>query len=162
MLRVERDGVCRCDCLILVGQCVWDSLVVVAADGYSPPLLCGENAGQHLYTGLVAGCASVTLHLSSAPHSRAVQILAHQARRAVVSRRSGCPWLVAVSLFICQVDCGAGPPDGCLQWFTGLTGSLFSFNSGGAHLAGQQYSACVRRASGYCTICWAAQTFQLR
>ena len=38
----------------------------------------------------------------------------------------------------------------------GVTGSIKSFNNGGegTHLTRQQYSVCVRREKGYCSICW--------
>ena len=63
-----------------------------------------------------------------------------------------------------QTLCGTGPPDGCLQWLEGVTGSVQSFNAGGTgtHLAGQEYTVCVRRERSYCTICWSAEIFQIR
>ena len=37
------------------------------------------------------------------------------------------------------------PPDGCLQWFTGTSGYIQSFNyAGGMHLASQEYHSCIR------------------
>ena len=46
---------------------------------------------------------------------------------------------------------------------TGSQGTLASFNNGGAdtHLAGQEYTACIRREKGYCSICWSAAIFQM-
>ena len=45
----------------------------------------------------------------------------------------------------------------------GVTGSVQSFNAGGVgtHLAGQEYTVCVRRERNYCTICWSADIFQV-
>ena len=37
-------------------------------------------------------------------------------------------------------------PEGCVQWFTGTSGTLSSFNNGGTstHLASQDYTICIR------------------
>ena len=36
-------------------------------------------------------------------------------------------------------------PDGCVQYFTGTTGTLNTFNNGGSatHLANQDYTICI-------------------
>ena len=36
----------------VVGQCQQDRFIVTAAEGPSPPVICGENTGQHMYTSL--------------------------------------------------------------------------------------------------------------
>ena len=47
-------------------------------------------------------------------------------------------------------------PEGCLQWYTGATGTVASYNfQGGTHLANQDYEACVRTEQGNCQINWA-------
>ena len=56
-----------------------------------------------------------------------------------------------------QIPCGAsyGPPDDCLQWSTGITGRITTFNflnSGGSHLNNQNYNHCIRQESGYCCV----------
>ena len=58
---------------------------------------------------------------------------------------------------VAQIPCGAsyGPPDDCLQWSTGITGRITTFNflnSGGSHLNNQNYNHCVRQESGYCCV----------
>ena len=123
----------------IVGQCLSDNLVVAASEGVSPPIICGENSGQHMYTSLVDGCASISVFISSATFTRSLRMKST------------------------KIPCGSGPPAGCLQWLEGTQGSLASFNNGGSatHLAGQEYTACVRREKGYCSICWAAAIFQL-
>ena len=123
----------------IVGQCLGDSFIVASAEGSSPPIICGENSGQHMYTSLVRGCAFISVYIGTAEFQRSVKIKST------------------------QVSCGSGPPDGCLQWLTGVQGTLQSFNNGGAdtHLAGQEYTACVRREKGFCSICWSAAIFQM-
>lgn len=59
---------------------------------------------------------------------------------------------------ITQYDCKsnvAGAP-GCLQYFTGSTGTITSFNyaTTNRHLSDQNYDICVRRESGKCSICY--------
>merc|ERR1719211_827094 len=57
-----------------------------------------------------------------------------------------------------QISCGAlnTPPHGCVQYFTGVSGTLTSFNFGNTddyhHLAEQYYSICIRREQGHCKI----------
>ena len=103
---------------------------MIPSEGPAPPVICGENTGQHLYTSLTGaeggGCVLLNLYISGAAMARTFSVKAS------------------------QTVCGSGPPDGCLQWFEGTTGTVQSFNSGGAatHLAGQQYTVCVRREDG--------------
>lgn len=47
------------------------------------------------------------------------------------------------------------PPEGCLQYHTGLSGTFQTFNFPDAttsHLANQQYSVCIRQELGYCCV----------
>ena len=42
-----------------------------------------------------------------------------------------------------SIHCSA--PEGCLQWFTGSSGTIESWNfNGGIHLANQNYFSCIR------------------
>ena len=56
-------------------------------------------------------------------------------------------------------------PAGCLQYHTGITGDIATFNwdlagtavsalAGITHLADQHYSICFRREEGYCRTCF--------
>merc|ERR1712107_731877 len=58
---------------------------------------------------------------------------------------------------VAQIPCGTSyaPPEGCLQWQTGLTGQITTFNfpdTDGPHLPNQDYSHCIRQAAGYCCV----------
>ena len=76
---------------------------------------------------------------------------------------------IAFTPFHPQYNCGddfAGP-DGCLQYFTGNTGTIASYNfptssttitSGTTHLSSQLYTICFRRESGKCAICFVPST----
>ena len=44
-------------------------------------------------------------------------------------------------------------PAGCLQYFTGISGTVSTYNhQGGRNLHNQFYSTCVRQEFGYCTV----------
>ncbi|TRY80437.1 hypothetical protein TCAL_04733, partial [Tigriopus californicus] len=53
-------------------------------------------------------------------------------------------------------SCAAGPNGcGCLQYLTGLTGRLTTFNfmpTNDNHLANQEYSICIRQEAGFCCV----------
>jgi hypothetical protein len=75
-------------------------------------------------------------------------------------------WTIAVYQLPCDHNYDA--PQDCLQYFTGVTGTITSFNFqfvpvpvGGAivpgrQLSNQDYSMCVRTESGYCSITYSA------
>jgi len=53
--------------------------------------------------------------------------------------------------------------ENCLQFFTGMTGTVKTFNwvdltPASIHLQGQNYNVCVRRLADQCVICWAPST----
>ncbi len=59
-----------------------------------------------------------------------------------------------------QIPCNTPytPPDNCLQYYTGITGTVQSFNfqTGGArHLADQNQRICIRPERGRCSITYA-------
>ena len=60
-----------------------------------------------------------------------------------------------------QIPCDTDytPPDNCLQYFTGISGTIQSFNynaAAGPHLADQDQRVCIRPERGYCTIDYAS------
>merc|ERR1719219_269068 len=66
-----------------------------------------------------------------------------------------------------MIECSSRtlPPTGCLQYFTGPTGTVTSFNYRAGctsqpctHLQAQRYSSCIRQEAGYCSIGWRADT----
>ena len=65
------------------------------------------------------------------------------------------------NLLVSQLECGSLslPPTGCLQYHTGSTGTVRSFNwqdsdTSLIHLQSQFYSVCIRKELGYCKIGW--------
>lgn len=55
---------------------------------------------------------------------------------------------------VIQLECGSFPHNsGCFQYYTGLTGRIFSFNWQNTqvqyHLASQDYAICIRQEKGF-------------
>jgi len=109
-----------------------------AKTGKATPLICGENAGQHIY--IDAG------DYSDSSATFALTLTGSTARK----------WKIKVSM----IECNSlqKPPQGCLQYHTGTTGTVSSFNwqdsTAYEHLQSQSYNACVRQEQGYCKIGW--------
>merc|ERR1711988_1892254 len=64
-------------------------------------------------------------------------------------------WKILVQRIAC--DSPDLPPAGCLQFFTGLSGMITSFNGarmGNAHqmIQNQQYRVCIKRGAGMCSV----------
>ena len=68
---------------------------------------------------------------------------------------------------VTQVECNSKllPPTGCLQYFTGTTGFMYNYGWQGstvngasttAHLSDQDYTMCIRREEGYCSMSYSA------
>jgi len=124
------------------GLCSSDSFQGFQAQtGADTPLICGLNTGQHIYL----DAASST---------------SNEARiRFTLGGTFAAQWNILVTMIECSSQ--RLPPTGCLQYFTGTTGTVSSFNlrdgcSGHpcTHLLSQQYTSCIRQESGYCSIGW--------
>jgi len=122
-----------------MGHCTVDTFSVTGA-----PTICGTNSGQHMVVD-TDGTACVKASFSfggDAGQTRSYNIKVLQFARS-------------------DMDGGGRP--GCLQWFTGNTGTVSTFNWQGTgvastHLANQDYNVCVRTNMGFCSICWAPMT----
>merc|ERR1712156_906867 len=117
------------------GTCI-DSFTVQTNTGQTPPVICGQNTGQHMYVDM-GTLASDTATLSF----------------AFAGSSTNRAWEVKVS----QIPCSASyaPDGGCLQYHTGLTGRLTSFNfipTTDNHLKDQNYNVCIRQEAGFCCV----------
>jgi len=100
----------------------------------SIPKVCGDLDGHHMYIDSSSSTAnSMSMVGTGTSYSRY--------------------WNIRVS----QIPCGTiyTPPTGCLQYMTGFSGEVYSFNYGKSastnhHLVSQEYSICFRREKGYC------------
>lgn len=128
-----------------IGDCWIDTFYVVAPGGRSTPVICGVNAGQHMYVD-TTGSDCVDVHYGIGGGTSATRELD-----------------IRVSQFACGDEMG-GPP-GCLQYYTSSLGKIRSFNFPDltytgtvgykyVHLSRQHYKACVRKNSGKGYICY--------
>jgi len=121
-----------------IGNCVTDFFSVSVPGGKAPPLICGENAGYHMYVPATDSCNALTSYFGS----------------------STTTTTSAFTIKVTQVKCNAKnkAPDQCLQYFTASSGTFetYNYNSGnGKHLANQDYCYCFRAERTACTICYA-------
>jgi len=121
------------------GGCTTDSFSVTGTRG-PYPVICGVNTGQHMIVDTDGStCVKATFSYGAGSASRSYSIHATQ---------------------YSSTNSMGGPP-GCLQYFTGTTGTVSSFNWQGVttrtssvHLQNQDYNICVRQERGSCHICW--------
>jgi len=113
------------------------------------PVICGDNTGQHIYVDIGNG-ASDTATLAF----------------AFTGSSTARKWDIKVA----QIPCSTTytPTSGCLQYHTGVTGRIETFNfntAAGSHLPNQDYAACVRQEEGRCcieyTVCSDDNSFSL-
>jgi len=119
-------------------KCDFDQFIVT---GGSPiPAICGTNSGLHMYVDMGLSTNSpVVLTVVTAGNS--------------FSR--------SFSVKVTQIECDslAKAADGCLQYFTGVSGQMFSFNyndAAGLQLSDTDYSICVRMERNFCGIQYTA------
>ena len=73
-------------------------------------------------------------------------------------------WDIKVTQFEAGQHIDMVAPPGCLQWNTGLIGTVQNFNfkdRNSFHLSSQRYSICWRRERSYCALCLAIGYFGL-
>jgi len=184
----------------LLGNCNFDMFYVSANGKY--PLLCGDNTGHHIYlntegratTDLTFLLNSLQEELYNCPdkfnvlHSQSESLMRGFSNPAVnINGGAGnnlttwhFPTRRAWKLKVSQVPCSCGgevekAPDGCLQYHSGISGGLKSFNYDGigcfsndhicdpdnldscefvAGYTGQlnnlDYTACIEQEYGFC------------
>jgi len=118
------------------GHCTMDTFQVTGSGGASP-VICGSNDGQHLIVdtdGVECVTAAFSFGLDAATRNYRIHAIQYDRLNEM------------------------GGPAGCLQFFTGMMGTVSSFNyiapATSTHLANQDYDVCVRRMQDQCTICW--------
>ena len=121
-------------------QCV-DDQFIVSGGGFPIPVICGTNSGGHMY---------VDMGLYNS----------HPITLTVVSS-GGNSFSRSFSIKVTQIDCTSltKAGDGCLQYLTGVSGNVFSYNYNygrGVQLANTDYTICVRMERNYCGIQYTA------
>jgi len=122
------------------GSCRTDSLSVTGTRG-PYPVICGVNSGQHMIVD-TDGVECVKATFSYGMGSSTRQYSIHVTQFASSNEKGG--------------------PPGCLQFYTGNTGTVSTFNWQGTttrtssvHLQNHNYNVCIRQELGKCYICWA-------
>merc|ERR1719288_227261 len=130
-----------------VGDCGTDSLTVSNPGGPIPPTICGYNTGQHMFVPASDSCNQINIDIDTGSTS--------------TTRK----WQIKVT----QYECGnmMAPEQDCLQYLTASSGTIASYNfdttaSGSVattqyHLSNQYYNICIRRARGYCSLCFSPE-----
>lgn len=115
------------------GDCT-DYLTAAGQTGVNPPAICGTNTGYHMYTEFgnkEDDSITLTMTYGSTTTAKTYNILTR------------------------QISCNAAwkAPTDCVQYFTGKTGTITSYNFAGAQfLQAQYYSNCIRTEQGFCRI----------
>jgi hypothetical protein len=190
------------------GDCNGDQFIVRANEPL--PVLCGNNSGQHIYVD-VRGRSETNLNLLTMPvfpkpvgvhnesdGSRTIvswlhEVDPHRGWKILVTQLpcdcsdSSLPDRYCTALHIMSITVlNSCAPTGCLQYHTGITGTVSSFNFHGTimnyepcyfgnettcgapvwtgHLNSLDYSTCIKSAPGYCGIAFQqpdSSSFQL-
>jgi len=141
------------------GQCITDRLeLTTTAAAIAPtvgdpgaygdyPYLCGILDGQHSY--LDVGCAL----------DATTGVCTDDTATLKFTLANSNTYKIKVTQYSCQ-DQYVKDQAGCFQYFTGITGTVKSYNYADStspmHLAAQNYKACVRQEEGMCCIEWKA------
>merc|ERR1712241_113121 len=125
-----------------IGACAEDSFTV-SGGTRNVPVICGSNDGQHMIVDTDgSGCVTAMFNYGSATTARA--------------------YTIHVIQYSSSNEMG-GPP-GCLQFYTGTTGTVKTFNyvtateATSTHLQNQDYNVCVRALADMCSLCWLPST----
>merc|ERR1719400_646771 len=130
----------------LIGDCVDDQFSISGGLGRGSPTICGTNTGYHMIVD--ADRTGNTCHTA----------LFNIGGTTATSRS----WNVLVTHYACGDYDSSGWP-GCLQYYTATANNFANFGfpptitavtAGVTHLTNQHYDICIRRASGYCYICY--------
>lgn len=114
--------------------CNYDQFIISGSS--TVPIICGVNSGNHMY-------------LEAGPGISGPVVLSITTSGAEVARH----WKIRITHIPCPSNIKAD--DGCLQYFTGISGTIKSFNyepSIGLHLSNQDYSICIRTERNFCSI----------
>jgi len=124
-----------------LGDCVTDTFTLTGSTKGSP-VICGSNSGQHIFVDTDGSdCISVNFVFGADTFSRSydIKVLQFDKRNEM------------------------GGPQGCLQFYSGTSGILKSFNYvdtsiSSSHLSSQDYDICIRRGADMCIICYSPTT----
>merc|ERR1712038_72386 len=130
-----------------LGDCTTDQFSITSPGNQGTPVICGSNGGYHMIVDASSECHDATFNVAGA---------------TTTSRY----WTIRVTQYACGDYDMSGWP-GCLQYYTSTASTIQNFGfpssattttSAATHLSSQKYDICIRRASGYCYICYSTWT----
>jgi len=117
------------------GACNTDTFTVTSS-GKQAPVICGTNTGQHMIVDSNGkDCISANFVFGGDATTREYNI--HVTQYDKMNTMGG--------------------PTGCLQYFTGTSGTISTFNwvdRTSVHLQNQDYTVCIRQNAGVCGVCY--------
>lgn len=123
------------------GLCTTDSFMVRTTVGERLPILCGDNAGQHMYIDMGRGSANPV-------------VLSVVSNGEKIVRK----WKIKINMIPCNnLDMA---PSGCMQYFRSPSAIIKSFNYGpkmegrARYLSNLRYTSCIRVEENFCAIKW--------
>lgn len=117
------------------GECT-DKFTALGQTGKSIPSICGTNTDYHMYVEFGA-VSTDTITLT----------------HTLGSTSSTLKWNILAQQIPCTATYRA--PTDCLQYFTGVSNTVYSYNwAGSQFLSGMEYTNCIRTENGYCGIEW--------
>merc|ERR1712223_1157803 len=130
-----------------MGDCLTDQFSITSHGTFGTPVICGSYGGYHMIVDASSDCTQANFNIGGL---------------TTTSRK----WSIRVTQYACGDYDMSGWP-GCLQYYTSTASTIQNFGfptsattvtSGVTHLSSQKYDICIRRASGYCYICYSTWT----
>lgn len=139
------------------GNCLTDSFYATSPSPSStPPVVCGNNAGQHLYVEAdTTNGNQLRFNLADSATSATTQVTTNRGIATLGART----WDMTIS----QIECTSPvlPPTGCTKyWWGSGRATLTNYNkattttAADAHLGMQHERMCIRRERGMCIGCF--------
>jgi len=126
-----------------IGDCLTDQFTISAPGSAGTPVICGANGGYHMILDASDDCHTVNFNIGGL---------------TTTTRK----WDIKVTQYACGDYDNSGWP-GCLQYYTATSSNIQNFGyptssttvtTAVTHLSNQKYDICIRRAAGYCLICY--------
>lgn len=130
-----------------IGDCLTDQFTISAPGSAGTPVICGANGGYHMIVDASEACHTVNFNIGGV---------------TTTTRK----WDIKVTQYSCGDYDNSGWP-GCLQYYTATSSKVQNFafptssttvTTAVTHLSNQKYEICIRRAAGYCYICYSPKS----
>jgi hypothetical protein len=126
-----------------LGDCMTDQFSITSPGSAGTPVICGTNGGYHMIIDASDACHTLNFNIGGV---------------TTTTRK----WDIKVTQYACgDYDISGWP--GCLQYYTATSSNIQNFGypikhttvtTAVTHLSNQNYEICIRRAAGYCLVCY--------